>query len=266
MKFSIVTSVLNGAAYLPETIRSVSGQSHADFEHIIIDAGSDDGSHEIALEAAAKDKRIRVFSRPGEAFYPSLLWGLDQADGDILGWLNADDLYAPWALATVAEYLRRNESCDWLSALPGCWDGQGRLRFVRPEGWRSRRLIRQGWHHKDLLGFLQQESMFFSRSLYGRLSADERKAVAGCRYAGDFVLWKAFAGHVRLDVLPTALGGFRRHGANASIVNLDAYMDEVKKAGAVFLPWPLRPMAQRASRAMAAYKAATLAIEEDGEV
>ncbi len=265
MKFSIVTSVLNGAAYLPETIRSVSGQSHGDFEHIIIDAGSDDGSHDIALEAAAKDRRVRVFSRPGEAFYPSLLWGLDQAEGDVLSWLNADDLYTPWTLAVAAEYLRRNEHCEWLTGLPGCWDGEGRLRFVRPEGWHSRRLIRQGWRHKDLLGFLQQESMFFSRPLYGRLNTDERKAIADCRYAGDFVLWKAFASHARLEVLPTALGGFRRHGANASVVNMDAYMSEVKKAGAVFLPWPLRELAQFAHRTMSASAAAKKAIREDLE-
>jgi len=263
LKFSIVTSVLNGATYLSETIRSVSGQSHADFEHLIIDAGSDDGSHDIALQAAKQDTRVRVFSRPGEALYASLLWGLDQAEGDILSWLNADDLYAPWALASVDEYLRRNSKCDWLSGLPGCWDSEGRLRFVRPEGWHSRRLIRQGWRHKDLLGFLQQESMFFSRALYGRLDGDERKAITDCRYAGDFVMWKAFAARAKLDVLPTALGGFRRHGANQSVVNMDAYMDEVRKAGAVFLPWPLRELAQFSHRAISASSAAKKAIRED---
>ncbi len=266
MKFSIVTSVLNGASYLPETIRSVSGQTCVDIEYIIIDAGSTDGSHEIAADAAKEDSRIRVFSRPDEGLYASLLWGLDQAEGDVLSWLNADDLYTPWALSTVAGYLRRNGDCAWLSGLPGCWDAEGRLRFVRPEGWRSQRLIRQGWHHKDLLGFLQQESMFFSRTLYTALSAEERRAITDCRYAGDFVLWKAFAARSALETLPTALGGFRRHGANKSVVNMDAYMDEVRKAGAVFLPWPLRPAAQLVSRAMSAYTAAVMAIREDQEI
>lgn len=263
MKFSVVTSVLNGAAFLPAALRSVAGQSYSDVEYLVIDAGSTDGSREIALEAAAADPRIQVFSRPGERLYDSLLWGLDQARGDTLSWLNADDLYTPWTFATLASFLERNPDCEWVSGLPGCWDGEGRLRFVRAEGWRPQWLIRQGWFHGGLLGFLQQESMFFSKSLYASLTEDERNSVTQCRYAGDYVLWKAFAKRARLETLPSVLGGFRRHGANQSVVNLEAYMAEVKAAGAAFPPAPVRYAARRLYRGVSAWRAAARAIEED---
>jgi glycosyltransferase involved in cell wall biosynthesis len=65
---SVVTPVYNDAPYLEECIKSVLSQSHTDFEYIICDNHSTDGSGEIAAEYAAKDSRIRVVSPP--AFSP----------------------------------------------------------------------------------------------------------------------------------------------------------------------------------------------------
>ncbi|MEL7488151.1 MAG: glycosyltransferase [Pseudomonadota bacterium] len=263
MKFSIITPVLNGAAFLQAAIGSVQRQDHEELEHIVIDAGSSDGSLDIASDAARNDQRITVVRRPDEPLYQSILWGLDQAQGDVLSWLNSDDLYTPWALSTLADACAIDEPPQWLTGLPACWDQDGRLRYVRPEAWRPRALIKRGWFHKDLLGFIQQESTFFSSALYRKLTTAEKRSIAARRLAGDFALWKMLARHAPLTPVPSVLGGFRRHGANQSISGMDVYMAEVREIGAVFLPFPLRPLAQKTVRIVTALAASGAAASAD---
>lgn len=266
MKFSIVTPVLNGAAYLAAAIASVRGQSHLDFEHLIIDGGSTDGSLDIAGRAAAADARLRVIEAPGLSQYAAIARGFDEAGGEVFAWLNADDLYAPWALSAIARKFNDEPSVGWLTGLPGCWDADGVLRFVRAEGARPRMLIRHGWFHKDLLGFIQQESVFFRASLYRGLPAPDRAAFASADLAGDFILWKRLARSAPLDVLPTAISGFRVHGANRSVRGIDAYMAEIRRDGAVFLPWPLAGLARRLYWLIAGGAALRLARREDARL
>lgn len=63
-KVSVVTPFFNEAGHLPECIESVLGQSHADFEYILVDNHSCDGSSEIAREYERKDNRVRVLRPP----------------------------------------------------------------------------------------------------------------------------------------------------------------------------------------------------------
>lgn len=263
MKFSILTSVLNGADFLADAVQSVQRQSWPDLEHLIIDAGSVDGSLDIVKTAMRDDPRIRLFERPGETLYQSIIWGLSHSSGDMLGWLNADDLLPPWALAAVAHFVEADKQRLWVSGLPGCWDRNGILRYVRPEAQRPQSLIRQGWFHKDLLGFIQQESVFFQRSLFDALSETEKKEIANAKLAGDFMLWKRFARRAPLWTAPTALGGFRRHGANMSENRMEEYMREVAADGAVFLPPGARVIARTLYRKLGALAALRAAERED---
>lgn len=266
MKISVITTVLNGAHFLTDALRSVSTQSHEDWEHIIVDAGSDDGGYELAQKAATQDQRVQTFQRVGEAMYQSILWGLDRAEGDYLCWLNADDFYTPWAFAALADFVRAEPDKQWISGLPGCWDENGVLQYIRPEGWRPRAMIKAGWFHKDLLGFIQQESIFFSRKLYQSLSPKERDNIAKTTLAGDFILWKAFAKQSKLTVIPSALGGFRRHKVNRSAIGMDTYMAEVKAAGGFFMPFPVNAACQFAYRIVTSYHAAKLSLKADQQL
>lgn len=236
MKFLILTSVLNGADYLGETIASVRAQTHRDWRHVIIDAGSTDATAEIAGEAAARDSRIELRSNPGGGLYETLIDGFAdrRPDETAMAWLNHDDLYPPWAFAEAARVM--GEGHDWVSGLPGCWDGQGRLRAVMPVGWRPRKWIAGGWFHNDFLGCIQQESLFFSARLWDRLPASGLADVGKMRLAGDFLLWRMMAEHAPLHPHPTVLGGFRIHAANQSKLRAQQYREEVRAHGGVFPP------------------------------
>lgn len=88
--------------------------------------------------------------------------------------------------------------------------------------------------------------MFFSKDLFVRLGTEDLAHVTRFELAGDYALWRRFARHSPLQTIPSVLGGFREHDGNRSVVGAGAYMDEVREDGAVFLPWPLTPLARRA--------------------
>lgn len=92
MMLSIITVSFNSAKTIEETIRSVLGQDYPYIEYIIIDGGSSDGTQEIIKRYA--DKIHTVISEPDKGMYDAMNKGIKLASGDIIGILNADDLYA----------------------------------------------------------------------------------------------------------------------------------------------------------------------------
>ncbi|MHA7871065.1 MAG: glycosyltransferase family protein, partial [Hyphococcus sp.] len=96
--------------------------------------------------------------------------------------------------------------------------------------------IKKGWFHGRFLGFLQQESMFFSRALYEALTTGEKDSITSLELAGDFALWRMLATHTQLEIIPSVLGGFRYHGNNLSTRRLEDYYAEIQQQGAPFPP------------------------------
>ena len=103
MKVSVVIPSLDQAAFLEQAILSVLDQRGIDFEVIVIDGGSSDGSQEI-IERHAHRLAYWV-SEPDSGQSEAINKGWAQASGDVLCWLNADDYYLPGALATAGGYL-----------------------------------------------------------------------------------------------------------------------------------------------------------------
>lgn len=108
MRISVITVVYNGAATLEEAILSVHGQTLADglgsVEHIVVDGASSDGTAEI-LERH-RDKLARVVSEPDTGLYDAMNKGIALATGEVIGFLNADDVYAhERVLERIAETL-----------------------------------------------------------------------------------------------------------------------------------------------------------------
>ena len=93
MRISIVTISFNQVEYLEETILSVLNQSHSDFEYIVVDPGSIDGSREIIERYRDKISKI-IFERDIGAA-DGLNNGFKYATGDILCYLNSDDTFLP---------------------------------------------------------------------------------------------------------------------------------------------------------------------------
>ena len=114
MTFSIVIPVYNGAAHLEHAVRNLRGQSFADWEAVIVDDGSTDGTAEIADRLAAEDSRLRVCHQPNGGVSVARNRGLDAAKGDWIVWLDADDAWVDGALARLAALVAAHSSCDAL--------------------------------------------------------------------------------------------------------------------------------------------------------
>lgn len=256
MKVLVLTPVLNGSAFLDAAIWSVRAQTHADWRLVILDAGSTDGSQSIARAHAQEDDRIQLHEEPDGGMYDALRRGFerDGSGASILCWLNSDDLYTPWAFAEVAATLSAGH--EWITGLPGLWDSEGRLRAVLPRGGVRREDILAGRHHDGYLGALQQESMFFARTLFDTLSLEERDIFAAQKLAGDFHLWRCFARRARLHTIPSVLGGFRVHAANRSRRFADEYRNEAEAMGAFT---PSSDFLRRSMRRFTALRAAVAA-------
>ena len=114
MTFSIIIPVYNGAAHLEHAVRGLRAQSFADWEAVVVDDGSTDGTGGIAERLAAEDARIRVFHQPNGGVSVARNRGLAEARGDWIAWLDADDAWVDGALARLAALVAAHPDCDAL--------------------------------------------------------------------------------------------------------------------------------------------------------
>jgi len=108
---SVLCSVRNGQRFLPGSIESISNQSFRDFEFIIIDDGSTDGTPDILVDCAAKDDRIAVRRQENTGLTAALNAGLKLARGGYVARQDDDDLSMPGRLAAQKGYLDAHPRC-----------------------------------------------------------------------------------------------------------------------------------------------------------
>ena len=125
---TVITPSFNAAASIEATLESVRAQRYPKLEHLVVDGASTDGTVEI-LEAAPG---IRYVSEPDRGLAHALNKGVAMASGDIIGELNADDIYEPGALQAVGEAFRDHPEVAWLT---------GYCRIIDSNGAEIRRAI-----------------------------------------------------------------------------------------------------------------------------
>ena len=111
-KISIITVVKNNRDTIEKNIQSVIDQEYKNYEHIIIDGGSNDGTIQIINKYK---KNINYFIlKKDDGIYDAMNKGINQSNGDIIGILNSDDYYFPNALKIVKNYFERYSQIDFL--------------------------------------------------------------------------------------------------------------------------------------------------------
>jgi glycosyltransferase involved in cell wall biosynthesis len=124
LSITIVTPSFNQAEFLPATIHSVLSQGYSNLEYRIIDGGSIDGSTDILKHY--NSELAFWCSEPDEGQYHAINKGFQTSRGEIMAWLNADDMYTPWAFQVVNEIFRTLPQVDWLTTLcPLIWSRTG---------------------------------------------------------------------------------------------------------------------------------------------
>lgn len=108
MKISIITVCFNSEKYIADLIKSVAEQSFHDIEHIIIDGASCDET--VPIVKSNINSKIKLISEPDSGIYDAMNKGLNLASGDIVGFLNSDDVFA--SHTTVSEIVNEFNRCN----------------------------------------------------------------------------------------------------------------------------------------------------------
>lgn len=221
-RISIVTPSYNQVEFIEATIRSVLLQGYPNLEYIIIDGGSEDGSVEIIRKYAS---RLAYWvSEQDRGQYHALNKGFARATGEIMGWLNSDDMFLPGGLARVALAMRFEAQRHWITGRKAFWDEHGNLfRIDRPQSF-VRLLIRSGLYEGRRLGWIQQESTLWSKWLWERAGAYVNDEM---QYAADYELWRRFAKYANLYSLPEPIAGFRMHDRQKTASHMARYYAEI---------------------------------------
>lgn len=224
-KISIVTPSYNQGQFLEATICSILGQNYPNLEYIVIDGGSTDNS----VEIIKKYERHLAYwvSEKDAGQYDAINKGFARSTGEIMAWLNSDDMYLPWVFRTIGEIFSDFAEINWLTSLnPGTWDYAGNCRGFGSKPGFSRQCFLDGVNLPiDGRGWwIQQESTFWRRSLWEKAGGLDTTV----SLAGDFDLWCQFWLHENLYGTTAPLGGFRFQELQRS-KNIEKYIAEAEK-------------------------------------
>ncbi len=128
-QISIVTPSLNQGAFIEAAIKSVCEQNLDDYEHIVIDGCSSDQT----IDILQKYRHLKWISEPDQGQADALNKGFKRCEGEIIGWLNADDRYLPGCFSFIAEFFKRNADVDIVYGDYRWIDELGKAKQLRRE-------------------------------------------------------------------------------------------------------------------------------------
>lgn len=217
--FTIVTPCLNGAATLASTLESVRDQGYGgEVEHVVVDGGSTDGTLDILSAASG----VRYISEPDRGLSDAVNKGIRMASNDVVGWLNADDVYLPGALAKVGAALAERPDALW--ATGPCLiidaDGDEIRRFVT--AYKSFLLRRYSYGMHLVQNFVPAPSTFVKKEAFDRVGEfDER-----FKYSMDYDLWLRLGRIGPPLVLDEPLAAFRMAEGSLSMTGFERQFAE----------------------------------------
>ena len=199
-KISVVTPSFNQVKYVSSTIESVLNQDYDNVEYIVVDGGSDDGSVRVIKEY--ERQLAHWISEPDDGQSDAINKGFVRASGDILCWINSDDVFVQGALGAVAESLGDKVAPSWLIGSTQIVDSENRaIRVKVPRTVNQQTFIRWG------TSSFPQQSTFWTRSMWDR-AGPLRKDL---HYTMDLALWlKMYDISAPLQV-PKVLSSYRVH-------------------------------------------------------
>lgn len=214
---SIVTPSFNQGHFIEQTILSVLEQNYEPLEYIIVDGGSTDNTLEILKRYKG---RLHWISEPDEGQADAINKGFRMASGEIFGWLNADDLYTPNALHTVAETFTKLPDIAFIYG-----DALAIDEHNKTYGFRTH--VRQT-DFQTLVHVgdpIVQPAAFWRRSLWNNVGELDQSL----RYTLDYEYWMRAAKYYRFHYIPICLAQERLYSSAKTFSGALTRLEEVEQ-------------------------------------
>ena len=201
---SIVTPVLNGDRYVELCLRSVLEQTYTNIEHIFVDGGSTDSTlHTLDRYSREYPARIRYVAGQDDGIGTALNKGMKLAQGEVLGWIDSDDVYEPDAVAAAVSFLMQHRDAYFVFGECNIIDAWGKQIGKFPiKDFDLHEVVTK----RDYVVFC---ASFFRREVF--------EATGGFnRIANDTDFWIRVALRYKLHRIPTVLANWRLHKDSVS--------------------------------------------------
>jgi glycosyltransferase involved in cell wall biosynthesis len=194
---SVITPSFNSGKYLEQAIRSVLAQNYPDFEHIVVDGGSTDGT----LEILKKYPHLKWISEPDKGQSHAMNKGFAMSTGDIIVYLNADDYFEPEAFNTVIKYFDKEKGNYIVVGDCNVIDVSGRSSIIKDIKISFFEML-QWWRYSFPYN---PSSYFYYREVQAKVGPFDETNQYSMDY--DFLLRAAL--HYNFCKINTTLGNFR---------------------------------------------------------
>ena len=242
-KISIITPSFNQGRWIEETIRSVASQDYPHFEHIIVDGGSTDETAAIV----ARYPHVRFIQEPDFGQAHAINKGILASTGQIIAYINSDDLYRPGAFQQAVGALSGQDAADIVVGNCDRIDDSGEIIGHLRANYGGYGELQRFWRW-DQTYCTPQQAFFWRRSVtehIGLFNAD-------CHYAMDYDMWMRILAHYPVKVIDQTLAAFRFHPASKTVSQTDSmYIEQFKVARRYWPPlwkpqrWQLELVAHR---------------------
>ena len=209
-KISIVTPSYQQGHFLEWTMRSVLEQGYPNLEYVVMDGGSKDGTGEIL--ARYEDCLTYCESAPDKGQADAVVRGFEHTTGEIMAYLNSDDLLAPGALHFAARFLTEHPEVDAIYS---------HRVFIDEEN-----IVTRYWilppHHTWMMerwDYIPQETCFWRRRIYEKVGGIDRTF----HFALDYDLFVRFMKQGRMERVNRFLGAFREHPTSKTTMQEGAH-------------------------------------------
>jgi glycosyltransferase involved in cell wall biosynthesis len=212
MKISAVTISFNQATFLERTIRSVIDQKNADFEYIIVDPGSTDGSREIIERYRGAFSAVLL--EPDRGPRDGLNKGFAQAKGDIFFYLNSDDTIEPGAFETAIREFERDPALDILCG--HCWvidENDVHLRRAWSDPW-------QPASQAYVTSIQIQPSTYLRAEMFRKVGGFSANEEIRLGWDGELITDMCLGG-AKMKIIDAFLSNFRLHGSGLTAAGYD---------------------------------------------
>lgn len=223
MKVSVITPSYNQGVYIEQTIQSVLRQK-GDFEleYLIMDGGSQDGTIEILKKY---NGQLQWVSEKDRGQSHGVNKGFEKATGEIIGWLNSDDLYEEGALQKVVSIFKSNSDYQWVVGRCRIIDENGREIRKAITRYKDKSLDRYNYSRLLIEDFISQPAVFFRRSFLNEVGLLDEDLL----YTMDYDLWLRMGAGANPVIINDYLASFRYYSNSKTGGELKKSLDEVKE-------------------------------------